>query len=104
MNADGRPRHILLGAAAALALTFAGSASAAISKGSISSPKEAGGGADATVAHAMERARAGDCKSVLALLDPVVASGVGKGSASRFSAQLLRMPCLAGEGRDGEIP
>ncbi len=104
MSTDGRFRHILLGAAAALALTVATSASAAIPKGPpAASPKAGGGGADAAVARAMERARAGDCKSVLALLDPVVASGVGKGSASRFSAQLLRMPCLAGEGRDGEI-
>lgn len=104
MRADGRFRHLLLGAGAALALTVGGPASAAIPKGPIAPSRPGIANNDAAVAQAMERARVGDCRGVLALLDPVVAGGAGKGSASRFSAQMLRMPCLAGVGREGEIP
>ncbi|HLZ79951.1 MAG TPA: hypothetical protein VKQ09_11500, partial [Sphingomonas sp.] len=104
MSADGRFRHLLLGAGAALALTVAGTASAAIPKGPIAPSRPGSVGSDTAVAQAMERARVGDCKGVLALLDPVVAGGLGKGSVSRFSAQMLRMPCLAGVGREQEIP
>jgi hypothetical protein len=57
---------------------------------------------DTVVAAAMLRARAGDCKGALALLDPLVATNAA-GSASRFSAQLLRMPCLAATGRGAEV-
>ena len=104
MRADGRFRHLLLGAGAALALSVAGTASAAIPKSPIAPARPGSAGTDAAVAQAMERARVGDCKGVLVLLDPVVAGGVGKGSASRFSAQMLRMPCLAGVGREQELP
>ena len=104
MSADGGFRHLLLGAAAALALTGAGIASAAIPKGPIAPSRPASVGSDAAIAQAMERARVGDCRGVLSLLDPVVAGGMGKGSASRFSAQMLRLPCLAGVGREQELP
>jgi hypothetical protein len=59
---------------------------------------------DALVAQAMARGRTGDCKAVLALLDPLVARSLPGTGGVRFSAQLLRMPCLASAGRGAEIP
>ncbi len=58
---------------------------------------------DATVAKALPLAQANDCKAVLALLDPAVAGGAGAGTPGRFSAQLLRLPCLPGAGRFAEV-
>ena len=58
---------------------------------------------DAAVAKALPLAKANDCKGVLALLDPAVAGGAGRGTGARFSAQLLRLPCLASADRGGEI-
>jgi len=60
-------------------------------------------GLDAAVTKALPLAQANDCKAVLALLDPAVAGGAGRGSAARFSAQLLRLPCLPGAGRETEV-
>jgi hypothetical protein len=101
MGADGRRGRILSGVVAALLLTTA--AGAAIPK-SPTAPPQGVSGVDALVAQAMIRAKAGDCRSVLSLLDPVVVgAGAPRGSASRFSAQLLRMPCLAAVGRGAEI-
>jgi hypothetical protein len=59
--------------------------------------------AETIVATAAVKAKAGDCKGSLALLDPLVVA-TPEGSAVRFSAQLLRMPCLAATGRAGEVP
>ncbi|MBA2932845.1 hypothetical protein HZF05_01925 [Sphingomonas sp. CGMCC 1.13654] len=59
---------------------------------------------DATIARAATLAQAGDCKAVLGLLDPTVAGNAGAGTPTRFSAQLLRLPCLAAAGRGREVP
>jgi hypothetical protein len=58
---------------------------------------------DAAVSRALPLAKANDCKGVLALLDPAVAGGAGRGSTGRFSAQLLRLPCLSAAGREREV-
>ena len=58
---------------------------------------------DAAVAKALPLAQANDCKGVLGLLDPAVAGGAGQGSTGRFSAQLLRLPCLPAAGRAAEV-
>ena len=52
---------------------------------------------------ALKRAREGDCKGVLSLLDPLVALPAQPGDKVRDNAQLLRMPCLAAEGRGKEV-
>lgn len=55
------------------------------------------------VTRALPLAKSNDCKGVLALLDPAVAGGAGTGTSARFSAQLLRLPCLPPAGRGGEV-
>jgi hypothetical protein len=84
--------------AAALAAAFVLPAQAALA------PAKSRIGDDAAVARAATLAQAGDCRAVLALLDPVTAGGAGAGSPTRFSAQLLRLPCLGPAGRGGEVP
>ena len=58
---------------------------------------------DAAVAKALPLAKANDCRGVLALLDPAVAGGAGRGTMGRFSAQMLRLPCLPSAGRETEV-
>lgn len=90
----------LLPAALVLAAATASSAMAAIpaSPGRAAVPS-----LDAAVARALPLAQANDCKGVLALLDPAVAGGAGRGTTGRFSAELLRLPCLAAAGREAEV-
>ena len=95
-------RRVLLTVGVALGAMLAGPGGAAVPRNPVA-PPQGRTGDDAIVAHALERAQANDCHGVLALLDPMVAKGEGKGSASRFSAQLLRLPCLADSGRAREI-
>ncbi len=61
------------------------------------------GAIDAAVAKALTLAKANDCRGVLALLDPAVAGGAGRGTMARFSAQMLRLPCLPSAGREAEV-
>jgi hypothetical protein len=89
--------------AAALAACLAVPAAAALPRTPLAPPKPRIG-ADNVIARAASLAQAGDCKAVLGLLDPTVAGSTGAGSPTRFAAQLLRLPCLAGEGRGGEVP
>ncbi len=94
--------RFLLTVGIALGATLAGPGGAAVPHNPVV-PPQGRSGDDAIVARALERAQANDCRGVLALLDPMVAKGESKGSASRFSAQLLRLPCLADSGRQREI-
>ena len=89
-----------------LAGMLATNAGAALPRGPISSaaPQGIPTSGDALVAAALVRAKVGDCKGVLALLDPfVAATPAGRGADARFSAQLLRMPCLAAVGRGADM-
>jgi hypothetical protein len=96
------PRLRLL-IAAALAALVAAHAGAALPRAPIA-PARTRIGDDAVIARAAALAQAGDCKAVIALLDPMVAGEARAGTATRFSAQLLRLPCLGGVGRAGEVP
>lgn len=100
MTAD-RIRRVLI-AAGTSAWLCAGSAGAAIPRHPAAPPQGWTGG-DAVVARAIPLAQGGDCKAALTLLDPLVAANSGIGPVTRFSAQLLRMPCLAGVGRGAEV-
>jgi len=86
-------------------LGFALAAFAAPVSATVASPTHAVPAAtlDAAVAKALPLAQANDCRSVLGLLDPAVAGGAGKGTTGRFTAQLLRLPCLPGAGRETEV-
>jgi hypothetical protein len=89
--------------AAALAALLAAPAGTALPRAPIA-PARAPIGEDAVIARAAALAQAGDCKAVLGLLDPLVAGRAGEATPTRFSAQLLRLPCLAGSGRASEVP
>ena len=102
MPPDQRRRRSLIVAGAVMALASAGPAVAALPKSPLAPPAARAGSASA-IERAMTLAQAGDCKGVLALLDPVVANDAGAGTPVRFSAQLLRMPCLADVGRGRDI-
>ncbi len=101
MRKADRMRALLVTGVAAAAM-LGGVAEAAVSKlppASTAAPSSL----EATVTKALPLAKANDCKGVLALLDPAVASGAGRNTGARFSAQLLRLPCLASANRGGEI-
>jgi hypothetical protein len=100
MGPDPRLRRLIV---AALAAALAVPAQAALPRAPLT-PARSKIGEDAVIARAATLAQAGDCRAVLALLDPMTANGAGAGSPTRFSAQLLRLPCLAAAGRGGELP
>ncbi|WBO22185.1 hypothetical protein [Sphingomonas abietis] len=101
-RASGRPSLGLAPLLLVSAMLACAPSVAAVPRNPIAPPKGRVG-PEVAVARGMELARAGDCKAVLALLDPLVAGHAGAGTPSRFSAQLLRLPCLAGAGRGAEI-
>jgi len=100
MGPEPRLRRLI---GAALAAVLAVPASAALPRAPLV-PAKSRIGEDAVLARAATLAQAGDCRAVLALLDPKIAGGAGAGSPTRFSAQLLRLPCLGAAGRGGEVP
>jgi len=100
MGPEPRLRRLIV---AALAAALAVPASAALPRAPLA-PARSRIGEDAVLARAAALAQAGDCRAVLALLDPKIAGGAGAGSPARFSAQLLRLPCLGAAGRGGEVP
>lgn len=102
MSAEtGRLRLLTLGVA--LGALLAGPGGAAVPRNPVAPPHMRSADDGAIVARALERAQAHDCHGVLALLDPVVAKEEGKGTPTRFSAQLLRLPCLAEAGRQRDL-
>jgi hypothetical protein len=103
MNAADRMRRLLVGGAALAGLLGGGAAATVPKLPAAPVGVAAPIGLAAAVARALPLAKANDCNGVLGLLDPAVANGVGKGSAARFSAQLLRLPCLPGAGRGDEV-
>ncbi|USI73069.1 hypothetical protein [Sphingomonas morindae] len=102
MRAEGRPAAATALLLAALAATLPAAASVPRAP---AAPRVAAASADDArlLAQAADRADAGDCAGVLALLDPLVAGAAPVASGTRFSAQLLRMPCLAATGRGKEV-
>ncbi|PXA83690.1 hypothetical protein DMC47_42705 [Nostoc sp. 3335mG] len=100
MGPEPRLRLLIV---AALAAALAAPVQAALPRAPLA-PAKSKIGEDAAIARAATLAQAGDCRAVLALLDPMIAGEAGAGTPTRFSAQLLRLPCLAAAGRGGEVP
>ncbi len=102
-KADRMRVSLVLGLALAAGLPSWATAAIPASAAGVTAAVRSPDAIDAALNKALPLAKANDCKGVLAVLDPAVAGRAGAGTVARFSAQLLRLPCLPAAGRVGEV-
>src|ERR1700761_4179042 len=100
MGPEPRLRLLIV---AAFAAALVAPAQAALPRAPLA-PAKSKIGEDAVIARAATLAQAGDCRAVRGRLARMIAGRAGAGSPTRFSAQMLRLPCLGAAGRGAEVP